>query len=71
MKICSNNPDKIRVRHMKRFSILTADEQMKRALYSAYSLREMMSKEDRIWADKLRNGGKKNASRIRRAIAAS
>lgn len=62
------NVDNIRKRHFEQFGRLTPEKQIRWALSSGHSLRALMSKEARSWADRLRNGGKKFTHRIRRAI---
>lgn len=56
----------IRQEHMKRFSRLSAEAQLTWALETGYFLRGLMSQKDRLWADRLRNGGKKIRRRFLR-----
>lgn len=62
------NAYNIRKRHFEQFGRLTPEEQIGWALSSGHSLRALMPKEARAWADRLRNGGKKFTHRIRRAV---
>lgn len=49
----------LRLEHIRQFSRLSAEVQLTWALETGYFLRGLMSQKDRLWADRLRNGGKK------------
>jgi hypothetical protein len=52
----------IRERHFKQFGLLSPEEQLAWALSHGHTLRSLLPKEERDWADRLRNGGKRTAS---------
>ena len=51
----------IRKRQFEQFGLLSPEEQLAWALSHGHALRSLLSKEERDWADRMRNGGKRIA----------